>query len=307
MSTELSSENPALVQSELPPAFKWTVLKAVHDFGYVYKRGLAQLMRVHEVTMGRLIDQLVEEKFVRLAGYPVGYRYPAFRSKYFYTSTRVDLRKRPEIIQFFARWDYVMMAGQMPSWCFLARRGSRPNGAAGSVGRAGQKEEWVPIHFAGAHVAMAFVASVINAGDGVRALDFRPERILRRSVTPLAPMPDGILSVNGRDFQYQVEFEATAKKKVTYGELFDLYERAALPTVYVALTPHIAGVLDSVARDRKRIAVVMYGDQGGCDSAIEGLNADLFWQPPKRYLKGPMAGYDLEKAENDEVAPPGGR
>jgi hypothetical protein len=65
--------------------------------------------------------------------------------------------------------------------------------------------------------------------------------------------------------------------------------------------------LDSVARDRKRIAVVMYGDQGGCAIAMEGLNADLFWQPPKRYLEGPMAGYDLEKAENDEVAPPGGR
>jgi hypothetical protein len=307
MSTEIGTDNWALVLGELPPGFKWTVLKAVHDFGYVYKRGLAQLMRVHEVTMGRFIDQLVSDKFVRLAGYPVGYRYPAFRSKYFYTSTRVDLRKRPEIIQFFARWDYVMMAGQMPSWCFLARRGSRPNGAAGSVGRAGQREEWVPIHFAGAHLAMAFVASVINESEGVRSLDFKPERVLRRSATPLAPMPDGILSVNGRDYEYQVEFEASAKKKVIYEELFDLYERAALPTVYVALTPQIAGVLDSVARDRKRIAVVMYGDQGGCDSAIEGLNADLFWQPPKRYLKGPMAGYDLEKAENDDVEPPGSR
>jgi hypothetical protein len=79
-----------------------------------------------------------------------------------------------------------------------------------------------------------------------------------------------------------VEFEAFAKKKVIYEELFDLYERAALPTVYVALTPQIAGLLDSVARDRKRIAVVMYGDRDGCASAIEGLNADLFWQPSKR-------------------------
>src|ERR1700719_1227412 len=117
MSTELSSENPALVQSELPPDFKWIVWKAVHDFGYVYKRGLAQLMRVNEVTMGRFIDQLVKEKFVRLAGYPVGCRYQAFRSKYFYTPTRVDLRKRPEIIQYYARTDFAAMTGQMPSTC----------------------------------------------------------------------------------------------------------------------------------------------------------------------------------------------
>ena len=44
-------------------------------------------MRMHEVTMGRFKDQLVKEKFVRLAGYPVGCRHPTFRSKYFYTPT----------------------------------------------------------------------------------------------------------------------------------------------------------------------------------------------------------------------------
>jgi hypothetical protein len=155
---------------------------------------------------------------------------------------------------------------------------------------------------------MAFVASVINGSEGVRTLDFKPERLLRRSATPLAPMPDGILWVNGRNFGYQVEFESYLKgRKKIYKDLFDLYERAALPTIYVTQTPQIARVLDSVARDRKRIAVVMYGDLGGCASAIEGLNADLFWQPPERYLTGPMAGYDLEKAENDDVAPPGAR
>jgi hypothetical protein len=155
---------------------------------------------------------------------------------------------------------------------------------------------------------MAFVASVINGSEGVRTLDFKPERLLRRSATPLAPMPDGILWVNGRNFGYQVEFESYLKgRKKIYKELFDLYERAALPTIYVTQTPQIASVLDSVARDRKRIAVVMYGDQGGCASAIEGLNDDLFWQPPKRYLTGPMAGYDLEKAEGYDVAPPGAR
>ena len=308
MCAELSGENWALVLGDLPPDYKWTVLRAVHDFGYVYKRGLAQLMRVHEVTMGRFIDQLVNERFVRLAGYPVGSSLPAFRSKYFYTPTRADLRKRPEIEKFCARPDYVTMAGRMPLCCFLARRGSRPNGAAGSTAKAGQREEWVPIHYAGAHVAMAFVASVINGSEGVRTLDFKPERLLRRSATPLAPMPDGILWVNGRDFGYQVEFESYLKgRKKIYKELFDLYERAVLPTIYVTQTPQIASVLDSVARDRKRIAVVMYGDLGGCASAIEGLNADLFWQPPERYLTGPMAGYDLEKAENDDVAPPGAR
>jgi hypothetical protein len=307
VSSELRTENWSLSVGDLPPDFKWTVLKAVHDFGYVYKRGLAHLFRVHEVTMGRFIDQLVDEKYVRMAGYPVGCRNPLFRTKYFYTPTRAALPKRPEITQFYARSEYIMMAGQMPLSCFLARRGSRPNGASGSVGRAGQREEWVPVHFAGAHVAMAFLASVINEQDGVLALSFKPERVLRRSATLLAPMPDGILSVNGRDFEYQVEFEAFAKKRVIYEEIFDLYERAALPTVYVALTPHIASVLDSVAQDRKRIAVVMYGDEDGCSSAIEGLNADLFWQPPKRYLKGPLAGYDLEKAQNDNVAPPGAR
>jgi hypothetical protein len=174
--------------------------------------------------------------------------------------------------------------------------------------KAGQREEWVPIHYAGAHLAMAFVASVINESAGVDTLGFKPERLLRRSATPLAPMPDGILSVNGRDFEYQVEFESYLKgRKKIYEHLFDLYERAVLPTLYVTQTLQIAGVLDSVARDRKRIAVVMYGDQGGCASAIEGLNADLFWQPPKRYLTGPMAGYDLEKAEKEDVAPPGVR
>src|ERR1700683_5283917 len=100
MSTELGEHGWPEALGDLPPDFKWTVLKAVHDFGYVYKRGLAQLMRVTEVAMGRFIDQLVSENFVRLAGYPVGYRYPAFRSKYFYTPTRVALRKRPEIVQF---------------------------------------------------------------------------------------------------------------------------------------------------------------------------------------------------------------
>ena len=45
----------------------------------------------------------------------------------------------------------------------------------------------------------------------VDALGFKPERLLRRSATPLWPMPDGILSVNGRDFEYQVEFESFLK------------------------------------------------------------------------------------------------
>jgi hypothetical protein len=306
MSAELTAENWALSLSKLPPDFKWTVLRAVHDFGYVYKKGLAQLLRVNEMTMGRFIDQLVEERLVRMAGYLVGCAYPAFRSKYFYTPTRTILQRR-EITQFYARSDYIRMTGQMPMCCFLARRGSRPNGAAGSIGRGGKREEWVPTHFAGAHVAMAFIASVINASVGVCALSFKPERVLRRSATPLAPMPDGILSVNGRDYEYQMEFEAFAKKRNIYEELFDLYERAVLPTVYVALTSQIAGVLDSVARDRKRIAIVMYGDEGGCASAIEGLNADLFWQPPRRYLKGPLAGFDLEKADADDVGPPGAR
>ena len=105
MCAEVSRENWALVLGDLPPDFKWTVLRAVHDFGYVYKRGLAQLMRVHEVTMGRFIDQLVNERLVRLAGYPVGSDLPAFRSKYFYTPTRADLSKRPEIEKFCARRD----------------------------------------------------------------------------------------------------------------------------------------------------------------------------------------------------------
>jgi hypothetical protein len=308
MCGELSGENRAFVLGDLPLDYKWNVLGAVHDFGYVYKRGLAQLMRVNEVTMGRFIDQLVRERFVRLAGYPVGSDLPAFRSKYFYTPTRADLGKRPEIEGFCARPDYVTMAGRMPLCCFLARRGSRPNGVAGSMAKAGQREEWVPIHYAGAHVAMAFVASVINESADVDTLDFKPERLLRRSATPLAPMPDGILWVNGRNHGYQVEFESYPKgRKKIYKQLFDLYERAVLPTLYVAQTLQIASVLDSVARDRKRIAVVMYGDQAGCASAIEGLNDDLFWQPPRRYLAGPMAGYDLEKAEDYDVAPPGGQ
>lgn len=307
MSVEVSAEDWAQPQSALPRDFQWTVLRAVHDFGYVYKKGLAELLRVHTVAMGRIIDQLVEERFVRLAGYQVGCPYPAFRYKRFYTPTRAEVPKRLEIRRFYARADFRTMAGQMPKCCFLARRGSNQNGPAGANGRLGEREEWVPIHFAGAHVAMAFIASVINQSDGVREIDFQPERLLRRSKTALAPMPDGIISVNGTAYQYQVEFEAFAKKKVVYADLFDLYERAALPTVYVALTPQIAGVLDSVARDRKRIAIVMYGDEDGCASAIEGLNADLFWQPPNRYLKGPLEGYDLEKAEDDDVAPPGAR
>jgi hypothetical protein len=307
MSAELSPAAWTLRLNDLPPDFKWIVLKAIHDFGYVYKRGLAQLFRVHEVTMGRFIDQLVKERFVRMAGYAVGCRNPLFRTKYFYTPTRADLRNRPEIVQFYARSEYIMISGQMPLSCFLARRGSRRNGAAASAGRAGQREEWVPVHFAGAHVAMAFLASVISLSADVHEFGFRPERVLRRSATPLAPMPDGIVSVNGRDFEYQMEFESFAKKKVVYEEIFDLYERATLPTVYIALTPHIARVLDSVARDRKRIAVVMYGDEDGCTSAIDGLNDDLFWQPPKRYPTGPLAGYDLERALDSNVAPPGAR
>jgi hypothetical protein len=304
MSGALGTKNWALVLGDLPPDFKWTVLKAVHDFGYVYKKGLAQLMRVHEVTTGRFIDELVEDQYVRLAGYSVGCPHPAFLYKYYYTPTRADLQERPEIIPFHARSEYVTMAGRgMPLCCFRVRRGSRPNGVAGSAGVA--REEWVPIHYAGAHVAMAFVASVINEA-GVSTLGFTPERLLRRAAIPLVPMPDGIVSANGRANQYQVEFESYAKRQKTYEELFDRYERAALPTIYIALTPQIAGVLDKVAQDRKRIAVVMYGDQDGCASAIQGLNADLFWQPPKRYLKGTMAGYDLE-AGHDDVPPPGAR
>ena len=105
----------------LPRDFKWNVLKAIHDFGYVYKDGLAQLFRLHPVTICRVVDQSVADGFVRLAGYAVGCPYPAFHHKYIF--------------------------------------------------------------------------------------------------------------------------------------------------------------------DRKRVAIVMYGDEGGCNSACEGLNADLFWQPPKWYLK----------------------
>jgi hypothetical protein len=291
MSGTLGTENWYLVRGDLPPDFKWTVLKAVHDFGYVYKKGLAQLMRVHEVTMKRFIDELVEEQYVRLAGHSVGCPHPGFLYKFFYTTTRADLWDRPEIIPFHARTDYVNMRGRgMPLCCFRVRRGLRPERVAGSAGTA--REEWVPIHLAGAHVAMAFVASVINtASANVESLGFTPERVLRRAAIPLVPMPDGIISVNGTAYQYQVEFESYKKgSKKVYEELFDRYERAALPTIYIALTPQIAGVLDKVAQDRKRIAVVMYGDRDGCVNAIGGLNNDLFWQPRKRS----MAGYDLE-------------
>jgi hypothetical protein len=132
--------------------------------------------------------------------------------------------------------------------------------------------------------------------------------VLRRKHEPLNPMPDGKIAVNdGNDYEYLLEFESFEKKRADYYELFDLYERANLPTVYIALTADIAGALDRVAKDRKRVAIVMYGDEDGCNSACEGLNADLFWQPPKRYLNGPKAGYDLEKQLHDNVAPPGAR
>jgi hypothetical protein len=42
-------------------------------------------------------------------------------------------------------------------------------------------------------------------------------------------------------------------------------------------------------------------------SACEGLNEDIFWQPPKRYLEGPKAGFDLAKGQDYNVAPPGAR
>src|SRR5271166_1395239 len=35
----------------LPRDFKWNFLKAIHDFGYVYKDGLAQLFRLHPVRI----------------------------------------------------------------------------------------------------------------------------------------------------------------------------------------------------------------------------------------------------------------
>ena len=166
----------------------------------------------------------------------------------------------------------------------------------------------MPIHYAGAHMAAAFFASVLNNSPDVHNIIYSPERVLRRKHEPLHPMPDGKIAVNdGKEYEYQLEFESFEKKRADYYELFDLYERAELPTVYIALTAGIAVALDRVAKDRKRVAIVMYGDEGGCNSACEGLNADLFWQPPKRYLNGPKAGYDLEKLLDDNVAPPGAR
>jgi hypothetical protein len=288
----------------LPPRllsgdFKWNVLKAIHDFGYAYKDGLAQLFRLHPVTIGRVVDQLVADGFVRLAGYAVGCPYPAFHHKYFYTTTKANV-VRPEIIRFYVRSEYLRMSGPMPASCFLARRNAGQNGP--------KKEEWVPIHYAGAHMAAAFFASVLNQSPDVHDITFSPERVLRRKDEPLDPMPDGKIAVNdGNDYEYLLEFESFEKKRSDYYELFDRYERAALPTVYIALTADIAAALDRVAKDRKRVAIVMYGDEDGCASACEGLNADLFWQPPKRYLKGPKAGYDLEKQLDDNVAPPGAR
>src|SRR5271165_153100 len=283
----------------LPRDFKWNVLKAIHDFGYVYKDGLAQLFRVHPVTIGRVVDQLVADGFVRLAGYAVGCPYPAFHHKYFYTTTKANVA-RPEITPFYVRSAYLRMSGPMPGSCFLARRNAGHNGA--------KKEEWVPIHYAGAHMAAAFFASVLNQSPDVHNIIYSPERVLRRKDEPLSPMPDGKIAVNdGKEYEYLLEFESFAKKRADYYELFDLYERAPLPTVYIALTAGIAVALDRVVKDRKRVAIVTYGDEGGCNSACEGLNADLFWQPPKRYLKGPKAGYDLEKLLDDNVAPPGAR
>jgi hypothetical protein len=292
----------------LPADFKWIVLKAVHDSGYIYKDGLARLFRLHPVTIGRVIDQLVAERFVRLAGNAVGCPYTAFRYKYFYTVTKAEVENvRPEITRFYVRAEHLEMSGPMPRHCFLTRRDATRNGAKGAKAGLKKREEWVPIHHAGGHVAAAFFASVINKSAGVEDTTFTPERVLRREKEQLFPMPDGTFAVNGRNYEYRLEFESFEKTKRAYEILFDLHERAALPTVYIALTAEIAAILDRVARNRKRVAIVMYGDEDGCASACEGLNADLFWQPPKRYLTGPKAGYDLEKAEDDGVPPPGAR
>ena len=284
----------------LGPDFKWSLLKAIHDFGYVYKNGLANLFRLHPVTIGRVMDRLVAERFVRLAGYAVGCPYAAFYHKYFYTATKADIEKvRPEITRFYVRPEYVRMGPVMPRSCFLARRSAGQNGA--------KREEWVPIHAAGAHMAAAFFASVINKSPDVHDITFTPERVLRRHDPPLYPMPDGKMSVNGTDYEYRLEFESYKKDRSDYERLFELYERDALPTVYVAMTAEIAITLDRFAKDRKRVAIVMYGDEDGCTSACEGLNADLFWQPPKRYLEGPKAGFDREKEQDYNEAPPGAR
>jgi hypothetical protein len=289
---------------DLPGDFKWTLLKAVHDSGYVFKDGLSQLFRVEAVTIGRVIDELVRERFVRLAGYAVGCPHLAFRWKYFYTPTKADVTKRrPEITRFYMRSEYLSMSGPMPTHCFLARR----NKAVGETGEVKRREEWVPIHSAGSHLAAAFFASVVNQSPDVTEIAFTPERVLRRVDVPLFPMPDGLISLNGgTDYEYSLEFESYEKPRWRYQELFDLHERGARPTVYIALTRQIASDLDLVAKNRKRIAVVMYGDQEGCRSACEGLNADLFWQPPRRGLDGPTAGYDLD-AQDESVGPPGDR
>lgn len=55
------------------------------------------------------------------------------------------------------------------------------------------------LHYAGAHVAAAFLASTLTE-DGkdqeVVSVEFTPERVLQRARSPMVPMPDGRLVVD---------------------------------------------------------------------------------------------------------------
>ena len=78
----------------LPRDFKWNFLKAIHDFGYVYNDGLAQLFCLHPVTICRVVDQLVADGFVRLAGMRLAVRILLFTISIFIRRQRRRSRVR---------------------------------------------------------------------------------------------------------------------------------------------------------------------------------------------------------------------
>ena len=311
---------------KIPPGIKCDVLQSVHNSGYVCNQSLAAILNVDPVVTWRIIKELENENRVRLVGEPIRCPYPPFSGLRFYTATNADVRnacEKSKIKPFKVQHRHQVVGKVIPVSDLLVHRYVKDDldskvepAVEGAKKRRRKnrktKQERIPIHYAGSHVAAGLFASVFNESEDVTNTFFVPERALRRSEDPIEPMPDGMFycKVDGEDHAYRIEFEGHEKKAYRYKKLFDILEHRLAPTVYITLTPDLAVFLDRMASNRKNIAVVMLGDYKGCVSAVEGLLRDFYWQSIVRYPDGPMAGFDrvaAEAGEDEEVRPPGAR
>lgn len=274
------------------PDSKSEILKEIHRYGYVCKEALASILNARPTLINEIMDELLAGNWVKYLGPITHGIYQAFHDKDFFTVTDKDIteicpgikRFNFECSSYSDEAGYFVQPGERERECERDSNGKRQ---LRFRCRHDPVRVPVPIHLVEAHLAAAFLASVINEEPVVGRGIFTPTIGLKR----MSPMPDGMVCLSGGTGS-RLAFKACDKRRRRACERSLMEpESGALPTVYIALTQELTVTLGRAAEGQKNGAVVMYGAKDGCREAYKGLLAGRSWHPSGRYTAGANAGY----------------